>query len=336
MPVDIQSFSVSNDRASSEFVPVFKDRTPQVSPSMLDGKALSDVDPTASDDSTQSQPELEAIEESPQQEEETEARQEQATRPAKASGTRFSQLARREAELNRERQRLREERASVEEAARAAKQFEERKAKARLNPVEALQDLGLSYEEVSEFVVNDNKPTVSAEVQAVRDEIERLRQEQREEKELARQASEARLKQEQESVIQRFNEDAMSFVTSNANKFEFTIANGGEHYVPEIIEKHFHETGELLSIDKAAEIVEAHFEEVAERVARAAKFKAKTSKPAQITAPAVTQTASSTVTSAKQPVTLSNALTASASAPAQTRRTEQDRIRAALERLEGK
>lgn len=333
MGIDISTFSVTSDKPSSEYVPVFKDPTPKLPSTMVEDKSPEEkaFQPPAEEQAVAEEQQEVAVEEQEQEQEE------EQPKPARSvSQSRFSQLARREAELNRERQRLREERAAVEEAARAAKQFEERKAKARLNPVEALKDLGLSYEDVSEFVVNDNKPTVSAEVQAIRDEIERLREEQRQEKELARQQAEASLQQEQESVIARFNEDAVTFVMSNPQKFEFTLANNATHYVPEIIEKHFLDTGELLTIDKAAEIVEAHYEEVAERVANSLKFKSKLSKPAPVAQTAATQPAITQVAPAKRPVTLSNALTASASSATTTKRTDQDRIRAAIARLEGK
>jgi hypothetical protein len=333
MGLDINSFSLSNDKPAPEYVPSAKLSTPVLPPSMVEDKSPMEHEIQA-EQAGDSAP-VESVEQQPV-EAEQQVEEQAAPRVRKLSEARFSQLARREAELNRERQRLREEKAAVEEAARAAKQFEERKAKARLNPVEALKDLGLSYEEVSEFVVNDNKPPVSAEVQAIRDEIERLREEQRQEKEEMRRITEEQLQQQQENVISRFNQDAISFVSADPERYAFTLANDGAHYVPEIIEKHFHATGELLSVDKAAEIVEAHFEEVADRVAKSSKFKAKVSPQAPITQVAATTPAKQPVAPAKRPVTLSNAMTASASSATPVRRTEQDRIRAALARLEGK
>lgn len=271
--------------------------------------------------------------------EEQEEPQEEQEKPEQQRQMKFSVLARKEAQLNRERERLKAERAKIDAELAAVKEFEAKRAKAKLNPIEALSQLGLTYEEVSEYVVNGNKPTVSAEVQSVRDEIDRMRKEQEQAREEAEKLAQQRLEQEREAILHQFNQDAIDFVESNASKFEYTIANDGAHYVPEIIEKHFFKTGELLSIDKAAEIVEAHFEGIAERVAKAEKFKAKTSSKAKPTSTVASVPATQEVaaTQTKRPATLTNSMTASA--PAQvttTSRSENDRIRAALARLEGK
>lgn len=335
MGLDINSFTASFDKASSEYTPSAKSVSYELPLSMREDKSPQDrqLEQEVAASVVAEEP---VADETPVATEESVAEEAEEVKP-QANPTRFSVLARKEAELNRQRQKLREEKAEIERAAQAAREFEEKKARAKLNPIDALKDLGLTYEQVSEFVVNDNKPTVSAEVQAIRDEIQRLREEQQKEKEESQRIAQERLQQEQEQVIENFNNDVINHVVANPQKYEFTLANDAAHYVPEIIEKHFLSTGELLSVDKAAEIVESHFEEIANKVAQAAKFRERLLKTnAQSKAPATTPASVSSVAPAKKPVTLSNAMTASSSSQVTTRRTEQDRIRAALAHLDGK
>lgn len=341
MSVDIGSFSLSGTRTAQEIEMPKASQIPSVPVHLAEEKPLNErEDLVRGHAPAVAAQQVEQPQEAPQEQVEEAGEEEQSEPVAQESRSskRFSVLARKEAQLHRERERLKAERAALDAELRAAKEFEAKKQKARLNPIDALGDLGLTYEEVSEFVVNGNKPTVSAEVQAVRDEIARLRQEQEEARVAAEQAAQERLERERELVVEQFNADAINYVEQNASKFEYTLANNASHYVPEIIEKHFFETGELLPIDKAAEIVEAHFEEVAERVAKAGKFKAKTGlvSQAQTVASTAPQARPAAAPVAKRPATLTNSMTASASAPVSQSRSEQDRIRAALARLEGK
>lgn len=326
MSMDMSSFTISGGR---EAIPVELPKataTPALPPQLAEEVPLQDRVEPSSSSSAESSPV-----DPPQKQQQDETKKEPSD-PARQQ--RFSVLARKEAQLNRERERLKAERAAIEQEAKLASEFEMKKVKAKLNPIEALKDLGLTYEEITEFVMNDNQPTVSAEVQAVRDELEKFRQEQEEARLEAERITAQKLEAEQQRVIDSFRNQAISYINQNASNFEFTIANGAEDFVPEIIEKHFLETGELLSIDTAAKIVEDHFEGIAERVAKAEKFKAKTaSASAQQPAASASQAFAQQI---KRPATLTNAMTASVSAPQPGTRSQQDRIRAALARLEGK
>lgn len=246
-------------------------------------------------------------------------------RPAKVD-PKFSALARKEAELHRQREAVKAEKAAIEEAHRQVVAFEEARHAAKRDPIAALQALGISYDDLTEHVLNGNKPTASAEVAALREELEALRVEQEAARAKAEEAAAARLAAEHAAVIEEARSEAVAFVESNSTRYELTTINGAATLVPQVREQHFARTGKLLTVEQAADLVEKHFESLADRIATARKVQAKAAPTAP--APAATPPA--------ERRTLSNSLTASTSSAPPKARTEADRIRAALARLEGK
>jgi len=246
-------------------------------------------------------------------------------RPAKVD-PKFSALARKEAELHRAREAMKAEKAAIEEAHRQVVAFEEARHAAKRDPVAALQALGISYDDLTEHVLNGGKPTPSAEVAALREELDQLRVEQETARARAEEAAAARLAAEHSAVIEEARSEAVAFVEANSSRYELTSINGAATLVPQVREQHFARTGKLLTVEQAADLVEKHFESLADRIAKARKVQAKA-------APAAPAPAASPPAERR---TLSNSLTASTSSAPPKPRTEADRIRAALARLEGK
>jgi len=254
----------------------------------------------------------------------------EAPAPAKVD-PKFSALARKEAQLYREREELKAQKAALEQAHRQVVAFEEARQVARRDPIAALEALGVTYDALTEHVLNGGKATPTAEVAAVREELAQLRAEQEAARARAEELASARLAEENQAVIEEARQAAVAFTEANVDRYELTAANNGASLVPQVREQHFARTGKLLTIEQAADLVEKHFEGVADRIAKARKFQAKIAPPprAPPAAPAATPPATQR--------TLSNALTASAAtAPASRSRSDTDRIRAALARLEGK
>lgn len=247
---------------------------------------------------------------------------------------RFSALARKEAQLFREREAMKAQKAALEEAHRQVVAFEEARQTAKTNPLAALDALGLSYEEITQHLLNGNTPTPAAEVAAVRQELEQLRAEQREAQERAEKAAQDRLAQEQAQIIESFRASAIEHVATNADRYELTTVNNAAHLVPQVIEEHFAKTKQLLTVAQGAELVEKHFERLADQVAKTRKFQARNA--STNTAPTTAPAAPAATAPAPAARTLSNAMTASATATAPKFRTDEDRIRAALARLEGR
>ena len=253
----------------------------------------------------------------------------EAEKPAPPKADRFAVLARKEQDLLRRQQAVKQQQQLLAAQAEEIRAFQEAKRQAALNPLDALKQLGLSYEQITEFVLNDNKPTPNAEVQSVRQELEEFKRQAREEQARVLEQQRAMQAQEQQQIIEQFREEVSEYVSQQAETYELTNLYGGANLVSDVIEEHFKQSGKLLTIPEAAKLVEEHYEDLARKAQQTKKF-------------AVTQKVASTQGQTAAPApklgpTLSNDLSASAvSAVPKSQRSDADRIAAALARLEGR
>jgi len=249
--------------------------------------------------------------------------------PEKPRSDRFAALARKEAEVFRKQQAVRAQQAELARQAEEVRAFQEAKRQAALNPIDALKQLGLTYEQITEYVLNDNKPTPSAEVQSVRQELEEFKRVQREEQQRLLEQQKAMIAQEQQQIISAFRDEVNDYVTQHSETYELTALYGGHNLVADVVEEHFKQSGKLLTIPEAAKLVEEHYEDLARKAQATKKFAAtqqKVASPqAQTTAPAP-----------KIGPTLSNDLSAVAAPAPKSPRSDADRIAAALARLDGR
>lgn len=250
-------------------------------------------------------------------------------RPKERASDKFAVLARKEAEIYRRQQAVRQQQAELARQAEEIKAFQEMKRSARLNPVEALKQLGLTYEEVTEYLMNDNKPTPSAEVMSVKQELEEFKRQAAEEQRRFMEEQRSRAEAEQQEIVEQFHEEVSDYVAQHADTYELTSLYGGANLVWQVIEENFKQTQKLMSIPDAAKLVEEHYEELARKAQATKKFAATQQKAASPQVPAQTQ-------APRLGPTLTNDLTASAANNSQRPRTEGDRIAAALARLEGR
>lgn len=248
----------------------------------------------------------------------------------KKSADRFAALARKEAEVYRRAQAVRQQQAEIARQAEELKAFKSMKSQAAMNPLDALKQLGLTYEQVTEYVLNDNKPTPSAEVMTLKQEFEELKRQQREEREREVAAQREMAQKEQRQVIDNFRSEVGEYISQHAETYELTALYKGAYLVSDIIEENFNQTGKLLTIPEAAKMVEEYYEDLHKQAQATKKFAATQTKAAP------TQTSSQQQPAAKPVPTLTNSLSASVTANSQRPRSDADRIAAALARLEGR
>lgn len=227
---------------------------------------------------------------------------------------RFAALAKKERAIQQQATALKEREAKLAD-------FESIKQKATSNPLEALKILGISYEQITEFILNGQKPTPDLQVSAVKQEIDALRKERELEKEAAKKAQE----EEHSRTMEQFRAEVGNFIKTNAEQYELTALYNGESIVEATIEQHFAATQKVLSIKEAADLVEAYFEDQVKAASQAKKFQAK-QEPKAPGQPA------KEMERTKAP-TLNNGMTSSAPSllPA---KTEADRVQRALAALE--
>jgi hypothetical protein len=225
---------------------------------------------------------------------------------------RFAALAKKERAIQQQSEQLKVREAKLSE-------FETIKRTATQNPLKALEILGVSYEQITEFILNGQKPTADLQVSSVKQEIEELRRERELEKEAAKKAQ----SDEYEKVQEQFRAEIGSFVANNAHQYELTALYKGEEIIQATIEQHYEATKKVLSIKEAADLVEQYFEDQV-RTGHSKKFQAK-QEPKTEGQPAKE-------TERTKAPTLTNGLTSSAPSmlPA---KTEADRINRALAAL---
>lgn len=188
------------------------------------------------------------------------------TKPAEANpnSAKLLELARREAELAKrevarkaELQKMQEELKTYQEK---VKLLDEVKTAYKKDPIGVLSKLGMTYEELTEAVIDaGNTKKKPEEPVDVKSEVERL---------LKERELEA-LQQQMEEAAAGFVEDIGSFIKDNGSKYPLMTqlyeTIGGmespEQLIYTAIDEHFNETGEILEFDKVASAIETHFAE---------------------------------------------------------------------------
>lgn len=265
-----------------------------------------------------------------------EAPKEAAPAPERPRADRFAALARKEQDVFRKQQAVRQQQAEIARQAEEIRQFQMARQQALANPIEALRQLGLTYEDVTKFVLNDNQPTPELETAALRREIEAVKQQTQMDRErMVREQREAATR-EQQQIIAAFREEVSDYVSQHTDTYELTNLYGGATLVSDVIEEHYNEqvrsgvrNPKLLTIPEAAKQVEEYFESEVRKAQATKKFAATTQEVAS-------PKAGSAAAAPKMGPTLSNDLGASVAGSPQRPRSDADRVAAAIARLEGR
>lgn len=278
-------------------------------------------------------------------------------KPEPRDAARFAAIARKEAQLVAKQQeakkaldaerakfeaersefaKLKEQVTALQEAAKA---FDAAKANARRDPLALLQSVGLSYEDATQYVLNNKTPTpeMLARDSALRAEQERMeawRKEQEaalvkqredfaaERKKFAEEEK-ARLEGQKKAMVEQFHREVLDFVKSNAAQYELTTLHQQEGLVIQVLEEHYAQTGRAMRYEEAAGLVEKHLEDLAEKTLASSKFRSRLQPPkpppAEGEKPREPAPAKRTITN-----------TMTASTPSPRARTKEDRMRAAL------
>ena len=144
------------------------------------------------------------------------------------------------------------------------------------DPLRALEDMGLSYDKLTELALNDGKLTPEMQMRLMREELEgdyRKKFEELENRLIEKEKSD---EQRRYDDIQRgFQNEIEDFVISNSDKYELIQANEANDIIYDVIEEHYNETGRILDIEEAADAVENYLEEEAEKLLSLGKLRSK-------------------------------------------------------------
>jgi F0F1-type ATP synthase membrane subunit b/b' len=145
-------------------------------------------------------------------------------KPSELVSDKFAALAKKDKMVSKRAQEVSELEKTIKE--REAKiqsesaRLEAIRKTASLNPIEAMKELGLTYEQVTEFILNKEKPTPDAKVEALRQEVEDIRKTAQAEREKLKAEAEELTKKQSQQVVDNFKATIGDFVKKNAEKYE--------------------------------------------------------------------------------------------------------------------
>lgn len=200
----------------------------------------------------------------------------EATAPKEeALSPKFAALARKEKALRAQAQAIkaREEAFKASEATYSQKYVDKEKLKS--NPMEVLSELGLSYDDLTNLVLNSNS-TQSPEISELKKELQALKDEQLQIKTGAQKSQEAAYEQ----ALTQIRNEAKLLVDSN-EAYETIKETNNYEAVVELIKETFDSEGTLLTVEDAATQVEEYLMENALKMAQLRKIKAKLNPPAK-------------------------------------------------------
>lgn len=185
---------------------------------------------------------------------------------AKPLSPQYAALARKEAAM-----RTREKELQTKEASFKSQESEIAAMKAQIqklkeNPLEVLNSLGITYDQLVEQAVNQPNP----ELQSVQNEIKALKDAQK----ASEEASKSRESAQRDAAIKQIEHDVTDLVENNP-EFSTVKEAGAASDVVELIVKTFDETGKLLTVDEAAQAIETELFEEAMKITGFSKVKAK-------------------------------------------------------------
>jgi len=186
--------------------------------------------------------------------------------------SRFAALSRKEKEIRLREQKAEQERKAWEAEKKALQEklspYENLDEVVKANPLKFLSEKGITYEELTKQVLNDQNPTAERMIQNLEEKLSRkyeaqLAELQKKIEEKEAQEAEQQLEQQKQAYRAEIND----YVTKN-DKYELIALNNAQETVFEVILQHYEQTkaeGEprVMEISEAADAVEAYLEEQA-------------------------------------------------------------------------
>lgn len=144
-------------------------------------------------------------------------------------------------------------------------------------PLEALKAAGLTFKDLAEMVLNDEKPTLEHQVKSLEERIladkkEREEREAREREESEKAAESAKTKKWEEAVSAAKTQ-IKELVDNNEEEYELIKHHGSHDLVWDVIQDVYNETKKVIPIAEAAAKVEEYLTGEAEKILQANKFK---------------------------------------------------------------
>lgn len=162
-------------------------------------------------------------------------------------------FAKRMAILTRRERMLTDKERALKDHQKAVDEWRREKEMLRANPAAFLEKQGMSFKDLADFVLNDNKETPEQRITRLEKALEEER------------ASRVREKEEDtnnraQSQINTFKAQIKSF-TAGKDEYEIINSTGNSDMIYDVIFAHHQKTGQVLPVDKAAQEVEKYLEQ---------------------------------------------------------------------------
>lgn len=183
-------------------------------------------------------------------------------------------------------------------------------AEARKNPLQFLEKFGLTYEDLTNTVLNNDKAPPDLQL---RNDVQDLRNELRDLKKERESDANTRKEQSESDQYNKFIDDINQFVDNNSDDFELIRLQSAQQLVGDVIKESYRATNQIMPYKDACQVVEDHLEKQVRNSMRSRKFTTEAPPPE----PAPQETA--TPTGSPRPKTLTNQNTASPAPAGDTR-----------------
>lgn len=235
--------------------------------------------------------------------------------PKEKTGSALAKLAKEQKATREALDLLKAEKAALEKERLEVTAWRESKADFKRYPLKALEQLGLSIQDLNEAALAEGASTPNLEVKAVREEIAKIRQEQEERENRLANEQRKQIAAQEADVLRSFQAECSAFVDQHAETFELTAKLEQQHLVFQTIDEVYRQTAaqgkpRVLSIEEAAAEVERHLFEMADKAQQTKKFTAR-----QSNTPPQKQTPPNKASSTKPPDPATKTLSNTGSAP---------------------
>lgn len=219
--------------------------------------------------------------------------QEAATEPKVGEGAnRFAFLAKKEQAIVRQRQELKAQiealnaqKSELDKMRAEIDEVKSRRSSYKTNPLSALEDAGLSYKELTDYILNNQQLSPEQKMKALEEKfeskIEALERQRQEEREAAQRRQEEEQAKREHQVIQEFKSEIASYITTHKDTYELTNLYDSSDLVYDTVDAYYEKSGKVLSIPEACDLVEKYLESQVEKSLQTKKLSARLPKAAE-------------------------------------------------------
>lgn len=172
------------------------------------------------------------------------------------------------------------------------------KQKLKSNPLAALKDEGLTFEQLAEYQLNEGNPTVEMQMKRMREEIEsKTLSEVESLKKMFADREEKAAQSAYDKAVTEYKSGIQAHIQASPDKYELIVANDATDLIFTVAEQYFEAHKRVPTLDEVSDAVEAHLEDEAKKIFELKRFKqTSNSKPnVSKTAPTLSNTDAATV-----------------------------------------